>query len=80
MFQVRVHPFSITEGLHLPEMFRGKGREMPLEGCPNHAAALGIAQLHLSDGHGSGAAAGQWLYPRVCLQQPSVGNPSSFGG
>lgn len=78
-FQVRVHPFSITYGLHLPEVFGGKGSGMPLEGCPNRAAAPDLAQLYLSNGHSSGAA-GAVAVPQGDPAAATCGKPQQFWG
>lgn len=81
--QVRAQPFSIAHGLHLPELFGGKGREraeMPLEGWPNHASAPTVAQLHLSDGQGRGAAARMVAVSQNVPAAAECGKPQQFQG
>lgn len=53
---------------------------MPLEGCPNHAAAPTVAQLHLSDGHSHGAAARTVAVSQNVPAAAECGKPSSFRG
>lgn len=52
---------------------------MPLEGCPNHAAALATAQLHLSDGHDHGAPARMVAVPQGAPAAAECGKIQQFG-